>query len=219
MATKDHRLQIEPREGAGSTKSRALRESGKIPGVLYGHGSQPQHIAFDARKFEDLLHHGARNALITLTQGGKTADTAMVREIQRDPVTRRVIHADLLRVSANEEITAEVNIVTVGTAIGVRDYGGVLDVILHELEIEGPANKLPTELEVDVSELGIHDHINASDVKLPPGIKLVTPPDAIVVAVESSKTAEQLEEAATPAEQVEPEIIGEQPEAAESAES
>ncbi len=213
MATKDHRLAIETREGIGTTKAHALRSAGKIPAILYGHGSQTQHVAFEAKAFEELLHHGARNALITLTMSGKNSDTALVRDIQRDPVTRKVIHADLQRVSATEEVTTKLPVVTVGSALGVREFGGVLDVILHELEVAGPANKLPGEIEIDVTELGIHDHINAADIKLPQDFKMVTPPETVVVAVEPSKTAAQVEEAATvPVEQAEPEIIGEKPE-------
>jgi len=213
VATKDLTLQIEPRDGAGTTKSNQLRHAGKVPGVLYGHGSAPQSVAFEARAFEDLVQHGALSSLITLTMGGKKADTALIRQVQRDPITRRVVHADLQRVSADEEVRTRLNVVTVGVALGVREFGGVLDVINHELEVEGPANQIPDHLEVDVAELGLHDHITASEIKLPSGFKMITPPETLVVAVESSKTEKQLEETPT-LEQAEPEVIGEKPEEA-----
>lgn len=209
----DLTLAIERRDKLGTTGARALRKAGKIPGILYGHGSEPQHIAFEARAFEELLHRGGRTALITLTLAGKNAETALVREMQQDPLSRRVLHADLQRVSANESVRSKLPLVAVGTAQGVREAGGVMDVVVHELEVEGPANRLPENLEVDVSALGIHEHATAADVRLPDGFKMITPPETIVVSIEPSKTARALEEAESgiTAEQPAPEVIGEKP--------
>ncbi|MDQ6929340.1 MAG: 50S ribosomal protein L25 [Candidatus Eremiobacteraeota bacterium] len=211
MATKDLTLTIEPREGAGTTKSNVLRHAGKIPGVLYGHGAAPQPVAFEAKAFDDLVHHGAMSSLITLMTNGKKGDTALIRQVQRDPITRRVVHADLQRVSANEQIRTKLQVITVGAALGVRESGGVLDVVNHELEIEGPANRIPDHLEVDVTDLNLHEHISAEQVKLPDGFKMISPADMLVVTIESSKTEKQLEETPT-LEQAEPEVIGAKPE-------
>lgn len=215
MATKQElKLTIEARTGhSGSTSAHKLRVAGKIPAVLYGHGDTPQHVAVDAKAFDDLLHRGGRNGIITLVNGGKS-ETAMVRDVQRHQVSHKVLHADLQRVSATESIHTKLPIITVGVAIGVKEFSGVMDLVLHEIEIEGPANKLPENVEVDVSELGIHQHITAGEVKLPNGFKLLTPADQLVVTVEPSKTAAALEEAASgaTAEQAEPEVIGGSPE-------
>lgn len=202
-------LVIERREGGSSTKAHALRRAGKVPGVLYGHGSS-ESIAAESRALSDLLHHGGRSGLIELKLGGKKLETAMVREIQIDPVSRKPIHFDLQRVSATETVHTKLNLVTVGTPDGVRNMGGVMDLVAHELEVEGPANKLPDHLEVDVTELGIHQHLNAGDVKLPAGVKLLTPADTTIVTVEPSKTARALEEveAGAPVEQAQPELVG-----------
>ncbi|HEX5274789.1 MAG TPA: 50S ribosomal protein L25 [Candidatus Rubrimentiphilum sp.] len=202
-------LTIERREAAGTTKARALRKDGKIPGILYGHGSDPQAIAFARRALDDILHHGARTSLITLTMDGKRVDTALLREVQVDPVSRRIVHVDLQRVSADETVQARLPVVTVGTPEGVRSFGGVMDVVLHDLEVEGPANKLPDRIEIDVNELGIHQHVTAGEIHLPEGFKMITPADATVIAVEPSKTEKLLEEAAVAVtEQAEPEIVG-----------
>ena len=223
MPQKDLTLAIERRESAGSTHSRALRCDGKVPAVLYGHGTSPQHIAFEARVFDELLHRGGRSSLITLTMQGKKAETALVRELQRDPLTRKIIHADLQRVSVDEEVHTSVPVVTIGVPIGVREYGGVLDMITRELEISGPVNRLPAQLEVDVTELSIHDHISASQIALPEGFKLLTPGDQTVAAVEASRTAAQLEEAeaaaAAAVEAPQPEVIGEEAPAEEPVET
>jgi len=210
MSSKELNLPIERRSKVGTTGAQALRAQGKIPGVLYGHGTEPVHLAFEARIFDDLLHHGGRSGVLTLMLDGKKTDTALVREVQRNPVSRRIVHVDLQRVSEHEAVRTTIPVVTVGTPRGVRDFGGVMDVIVHEIEVEGPVDQLPEHFEIDVSELGIHQHVTASDIKLPSGFKLLEAPDMIVVSVEASKTAQHLEEAASGAgaEQVAPEIIG-----------
>lgn len=210
------KLTVERREGRGTSKAHALRAQGKVPGVLYGHGSS-EGIAIERRALDDLLHKGGRNGLIQLTVGGKNLDTALVRDVQIDPVSRKAIHVDFQRVSANESVHAKLPLVMVGTPDGVRNMGGVMDVVVHELEVEGPASKLPDHLDVDVEALGIHEHVSAGQVKLPDGIKLLGDADAIIVTVASSKTAHALEEAdaGTGAEQTQPEVIGREPEAAE----
>lgn len=216
MATKELNLPIERRDRTGTTNAHALRAAGKVPAVVYGHGTAPLHVAFDARAFDDVLHHGGGHGVITLVIDGKKADTAMVREIARNPVSRKINHVDLQRVSAHELVHAKVSIVTSGVAPGVKEFGGVMDVLVHELEIEAPIDEIPSNFDVDVSELGLHQHVVAGDVKLPKGFKLLTAPDTIVVSVEPSKTARLLEEAetGTAIEQEQPEVIG-KPEAAE----
>lgn len=212
MAVKELKLAIEPRAKVGTTGSNALRHAGKIPAVVYGHGAPPEHIAIEAHAFEELLHHGGRNAIVTLTGSSKRGETALVRVVQYHPISRRIVHADLQRVSADETIAAKLPIVTVGVARGIREFGGVMDVLAHELEIEGPANRIPEHLEADVTELGVHEHLTAAAVPLPDGFTLVTPPETIVVSIEPSRTERELEEAAAgPVEAAEPEVIGETP--------
>jgi large subunit ribosomal protein L25 len=213
VANKQLVIPMERRERVGTTAARSLRASGKIPAILYGHGNQPQHVALDNRALEDLLHRGGRTGIVTLSLDGKQSETALLREIQRHPISRKILHADLQRVSATENVRTKVPIVPIGTPLGVKDFGGVMDLVVHELELEGPANELPDHVDVDVSELGIHEHATAGNIGIPSGFKLVTPGDTIVVSIEPSKTARQLEEAefAATVEQPEPEVIGEAP--------
>jgi large subunit ribosomal protein L25 len=215
--TKELTLPVERRERVGTSGAQSLRRHGKIPAVLYGHGRDPLHLAIEARAFDDVLHHGGRTNVITLTLDGKKSDTAMVREIARNPVSHKIAHVDLQRVSEHEAVHAKVPIVTVGTARGVRDFGGVMDVVVHEIEVEGPIDELPDQLEVDVADLGIHQHVTAAQISLPKGFKLLTGADTIVVSVEASKTAQHLEEAESgaSAEQATPEVIGQKPQTQE----
>ena len=191
-------LAIETRTEGGSTGARTLRRHGKVPGVLYGHGKPSVPITIDARSLEALLHGGRRHHLLSITVDGGSPDTALVRELQRDPLTRRVIHADLQRVGRSEAITTTVPVIAVGVPAGVREFGGVLDVVSHELEVTGPADKIPEHLEVDVSGLGIRDHVTAADIVLPAGFKMASAPDTIVASVEPPRTQEEGTPAAAP---------------------
>ncbi len=216
MATKEFELSIQRRTKLGTTGAQALRAAGKVPAVLYGHGTAPEHIALDARAFDDLLHHAGRNAIVTLREDGSRGQMALVREIARHPVSRRIVHADLQRVSADETVAASLPVVTIGVAEGVRNEGAVMDVIAHEIEIAGPANRIPEHIEIDVTPLGVHEHLTAGQIPLPQGFTLVTAPDTVVVTIEPSRTAHELEEAATPGEAAEPEVIGAQPSSSEA---
>lgn len=187
-----------PRPNVGTTGARADRHAGHVPAVLYGHGSDPLAVSVESRALEELMNSGKRNQLIDASVDGRS-DTVLLRDVQRDPVSRRVIHADFQRVSKSEKIYATLRVVTVGVSPGVKDSGGVLDLVTHELEIAGPADQVPDHLEVDVSRLGLHAHVTAGDVKLPPGFTMYTPAHTIVVSVESSRTEKEAE--ATPAEQ------------------
>lgn len=209
MAKQELKLAVEQRSKLGTTGAHALRAAGKVPAVLYGHGVVPEHLALNMRDFEELIHRAGRNAIITLTDGPRKRQTALVRQVQTHPVSRRIVHADLQRVSADETIDARLAIVTVGVAEGVRTAGAVMDVITHELEVAGPASSIPEHLEVNVEPLGVHEHITAGEIPLPEGFRLLTPPDTVVVSIEPSRTARELEEAAAPAaEAAEPEVIG-----------
>ena len=195
MAGTTETLDVQTRPAHGSTSARALRHTGKIPGVLYGHGKDAVPVTIDARAIEDFLHGGKRHNLLPITIDGGSADTVLVREVQRDPISRRILHADLLRVGRSEAITTTIPIVAVGVPAGVRD-GGILDVVAHEIEVTGPADKIPEHLEVDVSGIAIREHVTAADVKMPPGFKLATSPETVVASVEPPKTHDEAAPAA-----------------------
>lgn len=199
-------LALKTRTHSGTGGAKAARRAGMVPGVLYGHNALPLPIAIDAKELAELLHAGGRTHLLSISIDGSATDTALVKELQRHPITRAVIHADLQRVSATEEVPATLAVHTVGIADGVKNQGGVLDIVLHTLDVRGPANDLPDHIEIDVSALRVHDHVTAGQIKLPSGITLATPPETIVISVEGSKTASILEEADTAAAAAAPEV-------------
>jgi large subunit ribosomal protein L25 len=217
MATTTHSLAATSREKTGTTSSHAARSAGHVPGVLFGHGSSPIPIVLNAKAFDDLLHAGGKNALIEISVDGGKRDTALVREVQRDPITRRVIHADLQRVGATEEISAELPLVTVGVPEGVKNAGGVMDVVLHLVTVVGPANALPEQIEHDVASLGVGDHVTAGDLKLPPKLKLGMDAHALLISVEASKTEAEAAEVAPVVPDAEVPTVDETESGAESA--
>ena len=148
-------------------------------------------IVLDAKAFDDLLHAGARNHLLEITIDGDRKDTVLIRDVQRDPLTRRVISADLQRVSATEEITTALPLVTVGVPEGVRNGGGVMDFLSRTVEVKGPANAMPDALEADVSRLAVHGHLTAGDVNLPAKLSLAIDPHTILVSIEPSRVEQE----------------------------
>jgi large subunit ribosomal protein L25 len=194
MASTNTALAVTTRSGTGTTASAALRRAGQVPGNLFGHGSKATAVAIDAKAFDELLHAGGKNHLLEITLDGAGRDTALVREVQRHPITRRVLHADLQRVRATEEIEASLPLATIGVPDGVRNQGGVMDVVLHTLDVRGPANGLPEQIEISVEHLGVHDKLLAGDVVLPAGLKLATEATTILITVEPSKIEAQAAE-------------------------
>ncbi|MBV8749763.1 MAG: 50S ribosomal protein L25 [Candidatus Eremiobacteraeota bacterium] len=189
-------LTLEPRSTAGTTSSKALRRAGKIPGVVYGHGETTA-ITLDVKALADLLHAGGRGHIVDATIAGRK-DSVLLRRVDTDPVSRKPLHVDFQRVGKDEAIVAAVNVVTEGVPAGVRDQGGVMDLVTHALDIKGPASGIPDALTVDVRDLTVHTHVSAGDVKLPKGFTLVTPADTIVVSVSLSRAGAATETEVTP---------------------
>ncbi|BDE07832.1 50S ribosomal protein L25 [Vulcanimicrobium alpinum] len=190
-------LNLEARTEVGTTGAQHARRAGKVPGVVYGHGSATP-IAIDAKELADLILSGSKSHIVQASVAGKT-DSVLLRRIETDPISRKPLSVDFQRVTKGETIFATVNVVTEGTPIGVKDQGGVMDVITHCLELKGPADRIPDVLTVDVSALNVHEHITAAQVPLPKGFTLVTPPETNVVAVEITRAAVGAEEEAAPA--------------------
>jgi len=176
---------LETRTDLGKTGAHRLRAQGKIPGVVYGHGTATP-ITIDAKQLSELILSGNRNHVVDATIGG-ARDSVLLRTIETHPITRKPLSVDFQRIASGESITASVPVTTSGTAAGVRDAGGVMDVVTHALDVKGPAQSMPDHLVVDVTNLGLHEHVNAGDIPLPQGFTLLTPPDTIVITVGVSR--------------------------------
>lgn len=180
-------LTLEPREGAGTTTAKALRKSGKIPAVVYGHGSATP-VTVDAKQLTEVLLSGNRSHIVQATIGG-AKDSVLIRRIQTEPLSRKPLSVDFQRVSQGEAISASVTVIVKGTARGVREHGAILDVVTHALDVKGPAQSIPDQLEVDVTNLGAHEHLTAGQVALPKGFTLITAPETVVVSCETNRAA------------------------------
>jgi large subunit ribosomal protein L25 len=137
-------------------------------------------------------------------------DSVLLRDVQRNPISHRPIHADFQRVTKGEAITASVAIAVVGVSAAVKD-GAILDIVTRSIDVKGPVDKIPENISVDVSELGVHSHITAGDLKLPAGFALITPADQVIVSVEAARTAAQAEETSAPAAPAAEPALAEQP--------
>jgi large subunit ribosomal protein L25 len=183
------RITAEPRTEFGKGGARRTRRAGKVPAVLYGHGTDPRHISLPTREFERALHTDAgANVLLSLSIDGGD-ELALPKSIQRDPVRGSIEHVDLILVRRGEKITVEVPVHVVGDVAA----GGLLDQQLTTLSVSADATKLPSGFEVSISVLEIGGAVHAKEVELPTGTELVTDGDAVVVHILAAPTAEQME--------------------------
>ena len=192
-------LNTEEKTTIGSRSSRRLRRDGKVPGVLYGLGQDPEIFSVDYGDLRGALNTDAGlNALIQLSVNG-TNQLSILKTLQRHPVKDEVIHVDFVRVDPNQELAVEVPIVLEGVAKKVTDQNGMVDQTMFSLSVLSLPDSIPNELTADVSELEINDAIRVSDVVLPEGVRTeVDPEEAIAVGTVTRSTMESMaaEEAA-----------------------
>ena len=207
------RLEVEKRSTFGKGNARALRRGGSIPAVLYGRHEDVVPLRIDEHVFRTFLRKNSENVLIDLDIKGHGTETAMIREIQQHPVSKQtLLHADFVRVSLDEPVTAAIPIVLNGTPIGVRESDGVLEFPLRELTVHCLPTLLPDGIQVDIEELDVNDIVHVGEVSVPEGIQVMVDSQTMIVAVSPPKVeeveAEEIEgeEEAEP-EQEEPELI------------
>jgi len=148
-------LGAEARSETGKGAARKLRATGRVPGVVYGHGREPQSLSLNARELEKLLGSiAAGSTVVELSLGNATTNT-LIREVQRHPFKKQILHVDFQELVAGEKVTVEIPLVFVGTPEGVRLSGAILEQILHSIEVlVDPAN-IPNHIDVDVTNLAM----------------------------------------------------------------
>ena len=200
-------LQVATRTATGKGAARSLRREGKIPGIIYGHGREAESVAIDnAALSKTLLGISAGTTILDVTVDGRSPVKALIREIQRDSLRpAEIIHLDLYEVRSDEEITLAVPVRLIGVPDGVRNFGGVLDHVLRELEIEVLPSNIPEHVDLDVTALTIGHSLFVRDLTVP-NAKVLNDPDTPICTVVAPRT----EEAPAPTEEVataEPELI------------
>jgi large subunit ribosomal protein L25 len=210
-------LEATTRDTTGKNEARRTRRDGKVPAIVYGStsegsGADAVQIAVEPKALSRILHsESGANTLISLRLAGAGESKVLVKEYQLDPVTHAILHADFYRVRMDRAIQVTIPVMVKGEPKGVKVQGGILEFIRREIEVECLPADIPEHVEVDVSELMLHQGIRLRDVATNPKWKAVTDPDTMLVHVIMPKA----EEAATPAEgavaaptaSAEPEVI------------
>ena len=196
-------LNVHVREPQGKRAARRLRGDGAIPGILYGHGEANVSLAVPALEISTALRRGSR----VVELKGALNEKAFIRDLQWDVYGIDILHVDFARVSEHERIELRVAVEMRGQAPGIK-AGGMVELLVHDLEVECEALSIPEKIEINVNELQLDGSIAAGDIKLPPGVTLVSDPHTLVVhCVLPLDQEEMAGEAGT----AEPEVIGRKP--------
>ncbi len=198
-------LQVEKRDGTGKKHAKRLRETGKIPANIYGHGEKNVNVTVATDAMQAAVRHGAQ--LIKLQ--GAVRTSALIREIQWDPFGNDILHVDFTRVSTHERITVTVPVELRGDAPGTHE-GGTLDHLIHQLEVECEAGSIPESLQLSINDLHIGQSLTVADLPIPEGVTAQLSSETPVVQCMEKVVTE--EEELAPASADEPEIIGRQAE-------
>ncbi|MBI1759632.1 MAG: 50S ribosomal protein L25/general stress protein Ctc [Actinobacteria bacterium] len=197
------RIAAESRTEFGKGAARRTRRSGKIPAVLYGHGTDPRHVALPAREFAQAIKRGGLNALLAIELDGGQ-QLALARQLQRDPVRGEIEHVDLLLVRRGEKVSVSIPVTLVGDPVA----GGLVNHELTTVEVEAEATHLPDSVEVSIAGLHVGAHVTAGDLPLPKGATLVTDATYVVVSILAAPTAAAHEAAIGATETAATEVAG-----------
>ena len=187
-------LKASPREILGR-KTKNLRKNGQIPAILYGRNFKNIPLSLDAAEFDKVFNTAGGSTLVALETKGQEPVKILIHEPQRDPVTDKIIHADLYKVDMTQEIHTEIPLEFMGTSPAVEDLEGNLITNKDALEVECLPDKLVSEIKVDISSLKTFENlIKISDLNIPEGIKILADPEEIVAQVTPPRSEEELEE-------------------------
>jgi large subunit ribosomal protein L25 len=207
---KEYKVQAKLRLGRGKNDARRTRRDGMVPITVYGGDGETVTAMAPARDLAAILRsESGRNTIFTIEVDGLGASEVMFHDRQVDPIKGRLIHADLARLVKGQKIEVTVPLHLTGEPIGVKERQGVLEQIIREIEIKCEPRDIPDVLEVDVSNLDVHDVLHASDIPVAEGVEILTDADQVIATVGIVKEEELA--AATPAEgeePAEPEVIG-----------
>jgi large subunit ribosomal protein L25 len=206
---KEFKVQATLRSGRGKNDARRARRDGMVPITVYGGGAETLTAVAPARELAAILRSDqGRNTIFTIEVDGVGASEVMFHDRQVDPIKGRLIHADLARLVKGQKIEVTVPLHLTGEPIGVRESQGVLEQIVRQIEIKCEPREIPDALEIDVTNLDVHEVLHVSDIPVPDTIEILTDPEQVVATVGIVK-----EEVAAPApiegeEPAEPEVIG-----------
>ena len=188
-------LEATNRDKTGSAESRRLRSTGFIPAVMYGLGSEPESLLINAREFNNALKTEAGSNVILNVNVGKDSIPALAREIQRHAFKDEIVHVDLIRIDLSQTVEADVQVNFLGTPLGVKEEGGLVQTVNATITISTLPTNIPSSLDLDISELNVGENATATDVELPDGVELASEDDeSILVTITLPRAAIEEEE-------------------------
>lgn len=202
-----------PRQDAGKGVARKLRAAGRVPAVLYGHGDKPRSLSVNAHELGLLVHAiNVENTLVKLDIEGEASQDVLLREVQMHAYKPEALHVDFFHVNARETLHVKIPVRLSGTPVGVHTDGGVLDQVIHELEVECLPGNIPDAVDLDIANLGLGESIRVSDVPEFEGVKFLQDGELPIASIVASRAAvsEADDEAVA-----EPEVVGARPADAE----
>ena len=206
---KDYKVQAKVREGRGKNDARRARREGMVPITVYGGGAETVAAVAPLRDLAAILRSEAgRNTIFTIDVEGVGESEVMFHDRQIDPVKGRLIHADLTRLVKGQKIEVTVPLHLVGEPIGVKEKQGVLEQIIREIDIRCEPREIPDSLDVDVSNLDVHDVLHVSDIPVGEAIEILTDPEHVIATVGIVKEEAEAAPATEGEEPAEPEVIG-----------
>ncbi len=204
------KLKAEIRTETGKGVARKLRQGGRLPAVLYGAGKDAESLSLDAHDTTLLFQSiSVENTIVNLEVDGATVPT-LVREVQAHPYRPEILHVDFLRIEKGVEVELSVPLVLVGTPKGVREEGGVLDHLVHDLPVRCIPSAIPEKLSIDVTELEIGDSLQLDALEVPEGVTIMLDQNITLCAVHAPRVAEEAE---VQEEGEAPALVGEESEA------
>jgi large subunit ribosomal protein L25 len=203
-------IKAERRETTGKNAARRLRKAGFIPAILYGESVENVSLTLGKQDIFQVMKSETReNTLFKLAFGEEIRD-AMIKELQIDPVSDEIIHADLVQIAMDKPIRIMVPVVHKGEAYGVKTEGGFVDFVTREVEVECLPKDIPESLEVDISGLRLHQSYKVENITPPPGVKIMSDPGTVLVLIEVPHKEEEFpgeKPEEVMAEEKEPEVI------------
>ena len=188
---KQKTVSAQTRTGIGRSAVNKLKQQGLVPAVVYGGHDQPLPLQVNARDIGNLLSHATSEHILVdlqIADGGQTTNRlALIQEVQHDPIKGSVLHVDFHAVKADEKLHSEIPVEPIGEASGVKNFGGILEIAMHSLEIECLPKDLPEIIRLDVTALNVGEAIHVKDILLPEGVTTRVDGDLTVIRVAAPK--------------------------------
>ena len=199
-------VKSEKRQGLGTNAARRLRAQGFVPAVLYGESMESRPLVLSKKDIVQILRlETGENTIFKVVVDAEQYD-AMIKDLQVDPATDELLHADLIRISMDKPVRVTVPVVHRGEPVGVKTEGGFIDFVTREVEVECLPRDIPENIGIDIAELHVNQSMKVENMAIPAGVKIITDPGTVIVLVSMPHKEEEF-----PGEKPEGEVVAEEP--------